>query len=72
MSYQSTASLAPTGGNMPAGNGLQAMFWDRLWVGLYGNDAAYDAWVTAVQAGNENDEKWFADRYSAYVLFFTY
>ena len=66
----STAGLAPTGGNMPAGNGLQAMFWDRLWVGLYGNDAAFDAWVVTAQANA--DDKYFADLYSSYVLFFTY
>ena len=67
----STAGLAPTDGAMPAGNELQVLFWNRLSIGLYGNDAAYDAWNTLAQSGDD-DDKWFAARYSGYVMMFTY
>lgn len=65
----SLAALDPNPvGVMPSG-GLQSLFWHRLYVGLYGNDAAYDAWAATATAA---DDAWFAARYSGYVLFFLY
>jgi len=51
----SVAGLAPTAGAMPAGNELQELFWNRLSVGLYGNDAEYDAWTVLAAAGDADD-----------------
>ena len=65
----SLAALDPTGGVMPTPNGLQSLFWHRLYIGLYGNDAAYDAWAATATAA---DDAWFAARYSGYVMFFIY
>ena len=66
----STAGLAPTS-DIQSGIIFQTLFWERLAIGLYGDDVAYDAWVVLAAAGDA-DDVWFADRYSGYVMMFSY
>ena len=66
----SLASLLPTATSWspPAGNGIQELFWRRIYISLYGNDAAFDAWAAAATG----DDAWYAARYSGYVMYFVY
>jgi len=66
----SLASLIPDGFIPPAENAYQTLFWSRIYVSLWGNDAKFDAWAATAAAGS--DAEWFANRYSGYVLQFAY
>jgi len=52
--------------------GFENMWYGRIDYSLHAEDTLFDAWKLLAEAGNSADEKWFASRYSSYVLSFKY
>ena len=46
----------------------QTAFWQRLSFMLFAQDTVFETWQTYIEASGSADQKWFADRYSGYVL----
>ena len=46
----------------------QTLFWGRLGIMLTGQDTVWSAWYDHAYASGDDDDKWFADRYSGYVM----
>lgn len=36
---------------------------------MMSGDTTFDAWAETVMAGADDDDKWFAENYSGYVLY---
>ncbi len=65
----SEPSLAVT---LTADDTWSELYWKRLSYVLAGQDTAWDAWKTWANASGSADQKWFAERYSGYVLGYQY
>lgn len=49
----------------------QSLFWKRLSISLFAADTEFNAWKTWIETtsnGASDGQKWFAHRYSGYVL----
>ena len=51
---------------------FQTLFWGRLSIMLTGQDTVWTAWAEHAQTNGDDDDKWFADRYSGYVMLYEY